>query len=51
MAQVLAYGSAAVSSGKHGGTIDVASDTGDSSHGTVVSVFLAEKPVVNPTPH
>jgi PAS domain S-box-containing protein len=37
--------------GKHGGTIDVASDTGDSSHGTVVSVFLAEKPVVNPTPH
>ena len=36
--------------GKHGGTIDVASDTGDSSHGTVVSVFLAEKPVVNPTP-
>ena len=37
--------------GKHGGTIDVASDTGDSSHGTVVSVFLSEKPVVNPTPH
>jgi signal transduction histidine kinase len=32
--------------GKHGGTIDIASDTGDSAHGTVVSVFLAEKPVI-----
>jgi PAS domain S-box-containing protein len=37
--------------GKHGGTIDVASDTGDSSHGTVVSVFLAEKPVLSATHH
>jgi PAS domain S-box-containing protein len=37
--------------GKHGGTIDVASDTGNSSHGTVVSVFLAEKPVLNAGPH
>ena len=32
--------------GKHGGTIDIASDTGESAHGTVVSVFLAEKPVI-----
>lgn len=31
---------------KHGGTIDIASDTGASSHGTVVTVFLAEKPAV-----
>jgi PAS domain S-box-containing protein len=32
---------------KHGGTIDLASDTGGSAHGTVVSVFLAEKPTIN----
>ena len=32
---------------KHGGTIDLASDTGDSSHGTVVSVFLASKPTIS----
>jgi PAS domain S-box-containing protein len=32
---------------KHGGTIDLASDTGESAHGTVVSVFLAEKPTIN----
>jgi signal transduction histidine kinase len=32
---------------KHGGTIDLASDVGDSSHGTVVSVFLASKPVIS----
>jgi PAS domain S-box-containing protein len=32
---------------KHGGTIDLASDTGESAHGTVVSVFLSEKPVLN----
>ena len=32
---------------KHGGTIDLASDTGESAHGTVVSVFLAEKPAIN----
>ena len=31
---------------KHGGSIDVASDTGESAHGTVVSVFLAEKPTI-----
>jgi signal transduction histidine kinase len=32
---------------KHGGTIDLASDTDESAHGTVVSVFLAEKPTIN----
>lgn len=32
---------------KHGGTIDLRSETGDSAHGTVVSVFLAEKPTIN----
>jgi signal transduction histidine kinase len=32
---------------KHGGTIDLASDVGDSSHGTVVSVFLASKPIIS----
>lgn len=31
---------------KHGGSIDIASDTGVSSHGTVVTVFLAEKPTI-----
>ena len=31
---------------KHGGTIDIASDTGESAHGTVVSIFLAEKPAI-----
>lgn len=34
--------------GKHGGTIDIASDTGESAHGTVVSVFLAQKPTIAP---
>lgn len=33
---------------KHGGSIDIASDTGESAHGTVVSVFLAEKPTIAP---
>jgi PAS domain S-box-containing protein len=32
---------------KHGGSIEVASDTGSSTHGTVVSVFLATKPTIN----
>ena len=32
---------------KHGGTIDLASDVGESSHGTVVSVFLASKPTIS----
>ena len=32
---------------KHGGTIDLTSDTGDTKHGTVVSVFLAEKPTIS----
>jgi PAS domain S-box-containing protein len=31
---------------KHGGTIDIASDSGESAHGTVVSIFLAEKPAI-----
>lgn len=35
---------------KHGGTIDIASDTGEAAHGTVVSVFLAEKPAINTNP-
>jgi PAS domain S-box-containing protein len=32
---------------KHGGTIDLASDTGETTHGTSVSVFLATKPTIN----
>ncbi|HEY6374449.1 MAG TPA: ATP-binding protein [Edaphobacter sp.] len=32
---------------KHSGTIDLASDVGESSHGTVVSVFLASKPTIS----
>ncbi len=32
---------------KHGGSIELASDTDDSTHGTVVSVFLATKPIIN----
>jgi signal transduction histidine kinase len=32
---------------KHGGSIDLTSDTSESRHGTVVSVFLATKPVLN----
>jgi PAS domain S-box-containing protein len=32
---------------KHGGTISVASDTSDASHGTSVSVFLATNPTIN----
>lgn len=32
---------------KHGGTIDLTSETGEKEHGTVVSVFLAEKPTIS----
>ncbi len=32
---------------KHGGTIDLASDTSEATHGTSVSVFLATKPTIN----
>lgn len=32
---------------KHGGSIDLASDTGETTHGTAVSVFLATKPTIN----
>ena len=32
---------------KHGGTITVASDTSNASHGTRVSVFLAKNPTIN----
>lgn len=32
---------------KHGGTIDLASDTNEATHGTTVSVFLATKPTIN----
>jgi signal transduction histidine kinase len=32
---------------KHGGTIDLASDTSEAAHGTAVSVFLATKPTIN----
>ena len=32
---------------KHGGTIDLASNVDESSHGTVVSVFLASKPTIS----
>ncbi|HUZ96239.1 MAG TPA: ATP-binding protein [Edaphobacter sp.] len=32
---------------KHGGTIELASDTGETTHGTSVSVFLATKPTIN----
>jgi PAS domain S-box-containing protein len=32
---------------KHGGTIDLSSNTTGSARGTVVSVFLAEKPTIN----
>jgi PAS domain S-box-containing protein len=32
---------------KHGGTIELASDTGEATHGTAVSVFLATKPTIN----
>ena len=32
---------------KHGGIIELTSDTSDSEHGTVVSVFLATKPTIN----
>ena len=31
---------------KHGGSIELKSSTDDGSHGTVASVFLAEKPVM-----
>jgi PAS domain S-box-containing protein len=31
---------------KHGGTIEIASDTGEHTHGSVVTVFLAAKPVI-----
>jgi PAS domain S-box-containing protein len=32
---------------KHGGTIELASDTSEAAHGTAVSVFLATKPTIN----
>ncbi|MDW5266289.1 MULTISPECIES: ATP-binding protein [Acidobacteriaceae] len=32
---------------KHGGTIELASETGEATHGTSVSVFLATKPTIN----
>ncbi|WP_348268939.1 ATP-binding protein [Edaphobacter paludis] len=32
---------------KHGGTIELASDTSEARHGTAVSVFLATKPTIN----
>ncbi len=32
---------------KHGGSIELVSNTEDGAHGTVVSVFLATKPVIN----
>jgi PAS domain S-box-containing protein len=32
---------------KHGGTIELASDTSEAAHGTAVSVFLATKPAIN----
>jgi PAS domain S-box-containing protein len=32
---------------KHGGTIKLTSDTGDSHHGTIASVFLATNPTIN----
>src|SRR6185437_3450267 len=32
---------------KHGGTIDLTSDTSEDTHGTAVSVFLATKPTIN----
>jgi PAS domain S-box-containing protein len=32
---------------KHGGAITLTSDTGESTHGTTVSVFLAENPTIN----
>jgi PAS domain S-box-containing protein len=32
---------------KHGGTISLESDIGDTAHGTVVSVFLATNPTIN----
>lgn len=33
---------------KHGGKISVQSDTSETSHGTVISVFLATKPTIQP---
>jgi PAS domain S-box-containing protein len=32
---------------KHGGTIDLESNTDEGTHGTIVSVFLANKPIIN----
>ncbi|HMF65386.1 MAG TPA: ATP-binding protein [Edaphobacter sp.] len=32
---------------KHGGSIELVSDTSEAAHGTVVSVFLATKPTIN----
>ncbi len=32
---------------KHGGSIDLTSDTSEAAHGTVVNVFLATKPTIN----
>lgn len=32
---------------KHGGTIELKSDTSEAAHGTTVNVFLAAKPIIN----
>jgi signal transduction histidine kinase len=32
---------------KHGGSIELVSDTSEAAHGTAVSVFLATKPTIN----
>jgi signal transduction histidine kinase len=32
---------------KHGGTISLKSDTSETAHGTVASVFLASNPTIN----
>ncbi|MEO8737050.1 MAG: ATP-binding protein [Edaphobacter sp.] len=36
---------------KHGGTIELSSDTSEAAHGTVVKVFLATKPTINAGGH
>ncbi|HMF64912.1 MAG TPA: HAMP domain-containing sensor histidine kinase, partial [Edaphobacter sp.] len=35
---------------KHGGSIEISSDTDATSHGTTVAVFLAEKPTITTAP-
>ncbi len=35
---------------KHGGSIDITSDTNPATHGTIVTVFLAEKPTITAGP-